>query len=201
MVPRRILVTLKLCALAAVVAAAALSPQPGPAEAVTHLPDLVVENMLIELETGGACDFPSTQLGVRVVIANVGSADTGPFVVDVNGSQQTVTSGLGAGESLSLWFAGYAPGFGENTAFVDATFQIEESDEGNNQLSQVLPLPTLPLPCTPTPTPIVIGGFQVPLETGGSPGQRAGIVATLAAMSAAAIALGGAAWYTRRRRG
>ena len=113
-------------------------------------PDLVVTSMGIHLETGGGC-YTSTQLGIRVWIGNIGSADAGPFVVDVNGVQRTVASGLAAGRSVSLWFAGYG---GENTAFVDATFQVQESDEANNQSSSLpLPVPTLPAPCTPTPAP------------------------------------------------
>ena len=126
---------------------------PTPTATSVNLPDLVVLSMSIELETGGACDFTSTELGVRIVIGNIGSADAGPFVVDVNGAQQTVTSGLAEGETVSLWFAGHTPGFGENTAFADATSQVEESNEANNQVSAVVPIPTLPPPCTPTPTP------------------------------------------------
>ena len=116
------------------------------------LPDLVVNYMRIELETGSDCNYSSTQLGVRVWTENIGSADAGPFVVDVNGSQQTATSGLASGQTTPLWFVGYVA-FGENTAFVDATFQVEESNEDNNQLSQWLPIPTLPPTCTPTATP------------------------------------------------
>jgi YVTN family beta-propeller protein len=122
------------------------TPTPPP-----DLPDLVVLDMFITLVTGHACNYSSTDLGVRVVLGNVGSADAGPFVVDVNGSQQTVTLGLAQGDTLSLWFAGYAPW--ENTAFVDATFQVEESDEQNNELTRQLPVPTLPPTCTPTTTP------------------------------------------------
>jgi len=122
-----------------------------PTETNSPLPDLVVSHMTIELETGGACNYSSTALGVRVWIENIGNADAGPFVVDVNGSQQTVSSGLIANQTTSLWFSGYVS-FGENTAFADATFQITESNEDNNQLSQMLPIPTLPPTCTPTAT-------------------------------------------------
>ena len=117
------------------------------------LPDLTVNSMGITLETGGACNYTSTQLGVRVWFQNIGSADAGPFVVEVNGAQQTVTSGLHTGQTDTLWFLEYVyPG--ENTAFVDATFQVTESNKNNNQLSQFLPIPTLPPTCTPTPTPV-----------------------------------------------
>jgi len=116
------------------------------------LPDLVVIGMSITLETGGDCNYTSTQLGVRVVFGNVGSADAGSFVVDVNGAQQTVAAGLPQGETGSLWFSGYVFGPEENVAVVDATFQVEESNEDNNTLAQIVPIPTLPQPCTPTPT-------------------------------------------------
>jgi len=116
------------------------------------LPDLTVNSMGITLETGGDCNYTSTQLGVRVWFQNIGRADAGPFVVEVNGAQQTVTSGLHTGQTDTLWFPEYVyPG--ENTASVDASFQVTESNEDNNQLSQVLPIPTLPPTCTPAPTP------------------------------------------------
>jgi len=116
------------------------------------LPDLTVNSMGITLETGGDCNYTSTQLGVRVWFQNIGSADAGPFVVEVNSAQQTIASGLHAGQTDTLWFPEYVyPG--ENTAFVDAILQVTESNENNNQLSQLLPIPTLPSTCTPTPTP------------------------------------------------
>ena len=135
---------------AAVVGSGVDSSTPTVTEA--PLPDLVVIGMSITLETGGDCDFSSTQLGVRVVFGNVGSADAGSFAVDVNGAQQTVAAGLAQGETSSLWFLGYVA-FGENTAVVDVTFQVEESNEDNNTLAQIVPIPTLPSPCTPTATP------------------------------------------------
>ena len=117
------------------------------------LPDLIVNSMKIELETGDACDYTSTQLGVRVWVENIGGGDTCPFVVDVNGSQQDISSGLVAGQITSTWLADAYIWPGDNTAFADATFLVEESNEDNNQLTQFLPIPTLPPTCTPTGTP------------------------------------------------
>ncbi|MCH8160907.1 MAG: hypothetical protein IIB88_03325 [Chloroflexi bacterium] len=117
---------------------------------ILEAPDLVVRSMQVTLETGGACDFTSTTLGIRISIENIGSIDAGPFVVDVNGDQQTVTAGLESGMKASLWFSGFLNG--ENSATVDATDQVIELDESNNSVTQILPVPTLPLPCTPTPT-------------------------------------------------
>ena len=59
------------------------------------------------------------------------------------------------------------------------------------------------------PTPQPVGGIAelpdvagTPLETGGSSGRSANVVAGIAVAAAAgALALGGAAWYARRRRG
>ncbi len=140
--------------------------QPHDVEA-GGVPDLIVQQMSIELQTGNAC-YTSTQLGVRVVIKNQGSATAAaPFVVDVNGNQQTVTMSLVAGATTSLWFSGYQTG--TNTATVDATFVVVESNESNNVHGKSLPIPTLPAPCTPTPTPGPVGGVTE-LASAGTPG-------------------------------
>lgn len=116
----------------------------------TPLPDLVVNGMRIELQSGGACNFTSTNLGVRVWFQNVGDADAGPFVVEINDVQQPFSAGLAAGETGSLWLQGYNGG--KNSAFVDVTNKVTESNEDNNQRSEPVPIPTLPVPCTPTPS-------------------------------------------------
>jgi len=123
---------------------------------IPEAPDLVVRSMQVTLETGGACDFTSTTLGIRISVENVGPIDAGPFVVDVNSDQQTVDGGLESGRKASLWFSGFLSG--ENSATVDVTDQVSEMDEANNSVTQILPIPTLPLPCTPTPTPVGISG-------------------------------------------
>jgi hypothetical protein len=112
-------------------------------------PDLVVNRMQVELESAGDCDYVSTQLGVRVWVENVGDAGAGPFVVEVNSTQQTVSDGLASGQSTDLWFTGYVQD-GETQASVDATDQVREKDEANNRLAQRLPIPTLPPTCTPS---------------------------------------------------
>jgi alpha-tubulin suppressor-like RCC1 family protein len=114
------------------------------------LPDLAVQTMRIELETGGSCAY-TIALGTRVEFRNIGTGDAGPFVVEVNGVQQTFSGGLAAGASGSLWFASYH--YGEpTTAVLDATSLVMESDETNNSHTKNVPVPTLPPTCTPTQT-------------------------------------------------
>ncbi len=136
-----------LSSSAAYTATPALTIEP---EASQNLPDLLIKQTQIELETGGDCAYTSTELGVTVWIENGGAADAGPFVVEVNGAQQTVADGLAAGKTLSLWFPG-AVQDGENRVILDATLQVRETREENNSLSQRLPIPTLPPTCTPPP--------------------------------------------------
>lgn len=114
------------------------------------LPDLAITHVQIELETGSSCAYASTALGIRVWLENLGSADAGPFSVEVNGIQQMVVEGLAAGQTVTVWFEGYVNG--ENTMQADATDQIQEAREENNSLSQRLPVPTLPPTCTPPAT-------------------------------------------------
>jgi hypothetical protein len=114
-----------------------------------NLPDLVAASMSISLDTN--CLSQTSRMGLRVTVANSGDSDVGSFVVEANGVQQTVSGGLAAGQSTTLWFAGYRYGT-PNTIIVDPAGLIDEYDETNNQLSQMVPVPTPPRPC-PTPTP------------------------------------------------
>jgi hypothetical protein len=120
-------------------------------EQQSDLPDLVAISMSISLDTD--CLTPTSRLGLRVLVTNAGGSDAGSFIVEANNVRQTVSAGLAANQSTTLWFAGYRYGT-PNTVIVDATGLIDEYDETNNQLSQMVPVPTPPLPCpTPTPTP------------------------------------------------
>ncbi len=125
------------------------------------LPDLTIVSMRIELETGGGCAFASTTLGLRIEFRNVGAAAGGPFVVDVDGAQQTVGSGLAAGASGSLWFSGHQFAT-ETVAAIDATSLVVESDESNNTHTKILPVPTPPVTCTPTATPTPLAPTATP---------------------------------------
>ena len=138
-------------------AAAQVTPTVTGTPDPANLPDLFVSDTRVELETGGACDYVSTQLGTRVWVTNNGGGNAGTFVVDANGVQQTVGE-LAAGQTTSLWYAGYASG-GPTNVIVDPDNQVQESNKDNNTFSQMVPIPTLPPTCTPplpgepTPTP------------------------------------------------
>ncbi|MEE8163357.1 MAG: zinc-ribbon domain-containing protein, partial [Anaerolineae bacterium] len=146
--------TITPAARAAAAPTYAPTPTPSATPVNPDLPDLIVNGMWIQLETGDDCDYTSTALGVRVWVENIGGGDAFPFVVDVNGSQQDISSGLEASQVISTWLADAYTWAAEYTAFVDATFLVEESNEDNNQLTQFLPIPTLPPTCTPTATPM-----------------------------------------------
>ena len=115
------------------------------------LPDLTLRAVRIEMEAIGVCYEPGAPLGIRVEVENIGAADAGPFNVEANGVQRLVPEGLPAGQMIPLWFEGYRyPD--ANSVLIDATALVQESDEGNNSLSQPLPIPTPPPVCSPTPT-------------------------------------------------
>ena len=125
-------------------------PPPGPTATPGGQPlDLIVQSM--SLAGNQNCFGSGFQLGIRVYLKNNGTGNAGAFVVDVNGAQQTVSSGLAAGQTTSLWFNGHnyaAP----NNAYVDVTNLVVESNESNNSMSQIFAEPTPPPNCTPTPT-------------------------------------------------
>mgnify|MGYP001472130099 CR=1 FL=1 len=142
-------------------ATATATATPTPTWTGTVRPDLVVQALAISLETGSDCGYTSTQLGVQAVIANVGSSGAGPFQVAVNGTPVGVPGGLPAGQTTAVWAGGYAwPD--TNTGLADSEDQVLESNEGNNLLSQMLSVPTLPPTCTPVPTvyPVYLPALQ-----------------------------------------
>jgi len=117
------------------------------------LPDLTIKHMYLEMEGRQSnCVEAYTPYGIRVLVENIGSADTEPFVVDLNGTRQQVDEGLAAGQFIELHFAGTVPSGGYE-AHADATNQVIEQQEDNNSLSFLAPTPTPPPLCTATPIP------------------------------------------------
>ena len=115
------------------------------------LPDLRIDSMVIEADPGVVCGDPPPSLGLTVHFSNIGDGDAGPFVLDANG-EELFLPGLAARGSNFARAETYVVG-GPNTAFIDSTDLVAEGDETNNQLSQMLPIPTPLPPCTPTHTP------------------------------------------------
>jgi mannan endo-1,4-beta-mannosidase len=143
---------------------------PGTPTVPGNLPDLTVSWMSIGSQTNGC---PQGPLGLSVRVANIGTANAGTFAVTANGATQTV-AGLAAGQSVSVWFPSFVYG-NVNTATVDSANQVAESNESNNQRSEMVPVPTpifcptaTPTPSTPTPTQwiLIIGRVTVGSDTG-----------------------------------
>ncbi|MEM7134902.1 MAG: spondin domain-containing protein [Chloroflexota bacterium] len=130
-----------------------LTPTNTPPHTPTTTPppqaDLVVTGISIELNDD-TCFSETSVLGYRVTIANNGSANAGTFAVELNNSVRQFISGLNAGTSTQLWFAG--SGMGEVSAMVDPGNEIAESNETNNTLTTFPPVATPPPSCTATPT-------------------------------------------------
>lgn len=116
---------------------------------VVPLPDLTIPHARTSL-TPPLCLGSHSKAGALVYIANVGTADSGAFVVNVNDVEQTV-EGLPAGESRQLWFDQAGQTWLDIRVTVDVDEQVAESSEDNNAF--VAPVVTLtpPVPCTPTP--------------------------------------------------
>jgi cellulase/cellobiase CelA1 len=116
----------------------------------TNKPDLLIPFApSVTLENSGC--YNGEALGTRVTIRNNGTANAGTFVVDINGTQETV-NGLAAGTSLSIWVSGYS---NPTAIVVDANNQVAESNESNNAFNALVAVPTAPAPCvTITPTSV-----------------------------------------------
>ena len=97
------------------------SPSASPSTSVSpttdpELPDLVVRRVTSE----------------RVVVANIGAAPAGTFVIDVGKAGSFTVTGLAAGGGHTVTFPCFD---GSITVTVDANAQVTESDEGNNTRS------------------------------------------------------------------
>jgi subtilase family serine protease len=115
-------------------------------------PDLIINFMYLEMEgRQGTCVNAYSPYGIRVQIKNIGSANTGPFFVDLNGTLQEVKYGLLVGQSIELHFAGTISS-GQYEATADVTNQVIESREENNTFSFLAPTPTPPPLCVATVT-------------------------------------------------
>jgi PKD repeat protein len=124
------------------------------------LPDLIVASITefiqvfptATIKANGCTSTPTWTRGVRVRVQNIGTADAGSFVVDMNSSQQTV-SGLAAGQSVTVSFL---PAPVTRNVTVDITNIVVESDETNNTMTMlVTPGPTITgtVPATVCRTP------------------------------------------------
>jgi hypothetical protein len=157
------------------------TPTPVTPTVPANLPDLTITSMWIGSQSSSC---PQGLLGLWVQVANIGTADAGPFRIVANGATQTI-AGLAAGQSLSVWLASNVYG-NTHSAGVALTNQAAESNTENNQRVQLLPIPT-PLSCpttaptnTPTPTAVtptiprglpdlVASSIDISSETSGCP--------------------------------
>jgi hypothetical protein len=127
-------------------------PSPTPPGGLLSLPDL----QLVGLRSGQSTPFDCARpVGIVVEVANLGSAPTGPFDLELQGS------GL---QGCRWHFNGLQPGYYAErlcpeivvgtvvTATVDIAGTVAESNEANNTLAIPLSVLILP-PCTPLPNP------------------------------------------------
>ena len=109
---------------------------------VATLPDLTVSSITYIGSNPTCANNPQ----VQVVVANIGAFPAnGSFSVSVSGSFVQTVNGLAAGQSVTLIFSA-----GSNTATVDSTNVITETNEANNSLSGNFGVPTQAHTCTPT---------------------------------------------------
>lgn len=102
------------------------------------------------------CFDAHSRVGALVTVTNVGPADAGPFMVEVDKVWQAVPGGLPAGQTITLWFDAsvYELPWANMTVTVDAANQVAEGNESNNVTTAFVATLTAPLPCsTATPAP------------------------------------------------
>lgn len=132
------------------------SPTPPPVAQATAtdplLPDLQVGQIRVRQRMPELCPGSTNPLGIAITLLNTGNAPAGPFDLRLNDSLERVSEGLEPGEEIERWIEGVPD---QSQVQVDASREVEESDEGNNSLTRSLAIPTLSPACLPPPTPVI----------------------------------------------
>jgi len=109
-------------------------------------PDLTVS--FFEITGSQGCFSDAYHPVARAHVANVGAGDAGSFLVDLNGSRQSV-GGLAAGGTVDVDFANWEGAIDSAKVTVDPTHLVAESNENNNALTSTNNgIPAPPSPCT-----------------------------------------------------
>jgi len=142
---------------------------PTPTTPQGSLPDLTVVSVA-EFAYSPPTSTPVTQgcwqtfsqhtyYGLRVVIQNIGTANAGTFILDLDGVQQTI-NGLAVGQSMTVDYYVNTTSPRTRIATVDSTGLVAESNESNNTYTLIMPAVTStatgtqpPTQCIPTLTP------------------------------------------------
>jgi hypothetical protein len=125
------------------------APTPTP---TSSLPDLLVDHARIAIpgfEGGCILGLPAS-LALHLCIKNQGGVAAGAFDVDVNDQFFDRVEGIDAGATVCALGPYTYPH--DTHAVLDARQEVSESDEGNNEWSHFVPIPTRPPTCTVTPT-------------------------------------------------
>jgi hypothetical protein len=123
---------------------------PTPTSTPSVGPDLSVSWIATTVRGIYVCGGP-LYLQLSVAIRNQGTADAGPFEVDLNGQYRVTVPGVAAGAYAAANFPNYSSI--SNTATVDVTNTVAETEENNNSMTQMMSnLPTPPPCITPTAT-------------------------------------------------
>ncbi len=116
------------------------------------LPDLIPMYPVIEVEYPYGCPTEAGLiLGLRFVIANIGDTDAGSFSIQINFHTYRI-EGVAAHTLHEVWLRGEGE-MGGNTIVPDILNEVIESNEDNNTLFEILPIPSSIPTCTPTDKP------------------------------------------------
>jgi hypothetical protein len=129
-------------------------PRPTVTPIASELPDLVVDSAYIAVPGyhGGCLSSGTVNLSLHVCIKSTGAA-SGPFDISVNGESFARVAGIE--RDATVCALGRYTRLGNMTIVLDSANEVEESNEGNNEETRSVPIPSRPPICTrlPTPTP------------------------------------------------
>ncbi|MFC2055862.1 hypothetical protein ACFLV7_16435, partial [Chloroflexota bacterium] len=78
----------------------------APTFTTASLPDLVIGDVNIEIDSKNPCATGKDGKLIRVQVKNRGEADAGPFIVEMHDTWRLIEDGLAIGGETIIWFPG-----------------------------------------------------------------------------------------------
>ncbi len=117
---------------------------------VLGLPDLVINDLGLEITPEELCADPPKPYRILVQIKNQGKANAAEFSISMENQPSQQIAALSAGETVDLWFSSKTL---QISLQIDPFSQVTEENEANNRIATHLAIPSNLAACSSTPIP------------------------------------------------